>query len=203
MTKVFISYNHLDQLLVSRIATQLRLPAGALVEVFTDRDLPAGREFSPVLSGNIGEADWFLLIYTQGEKRYEYCMFEAGQYFNNHHLKDDADPISDRHAAPGRFCCLYDTPDIPAVFGSYQSYQIFSFNSDLGFRFRQINSIKDEADFYERVPLQRFLKDFFGSPRQSPVRPTYAQDDDRDLRVQIAKAISEAFDANSFDKVVK
>src|SRR5205823_5427991 len=126
-------------------------------------------------------------IYTQGEKRYEYCMFEAEQYFNSHHLKDDVETSSDR--SPGRFCCLYDTPDIPAVFGSYQSYQIFSFHSDLGLRFRQINSIKDEADFYERVPLQRFLKEFFGSPKRGPIRPSYGQDDDRDLRVQLAKAI--------------
>ena len=103
----------------------------------------------------------------------------------------------------GRFCCLYDTPEIPEVFKQHQNYKVFAYNSDAGKQFRRMHdNIRTEEDFYESVPLQRFLREFYANPSANPVVPAYIDADSRATRISIAKSISEAFDANAFDKII-
>lgn len=203
--QLFVSYTRQDQQLASKLAAQLRLPAGKEVKTFIDVDqLPSGLAFSPSITQRINASDWFVLVYTQGEKRYEYPMFEAGQYFDSHDLIEPAEVDASREHGkpPGRFCCLYDTVDIPEVFRPYQSYRVFSYHSDYGEQYSRLHGIQSESDFYDHVPLQHFLSDFYSTPKSNPILPTYMDSSNRDTRILIAKTISEAFDANAFDKIV-
>jgi hypothetical protein len=220
--QVFVSYTRPDHQLASKLATQLSLPAGNDIKAFIDDQLKSGLAFAPSLTRRISSADWFILVYTQGEdKRYEYPMFEAGQYFDSHDLIEPVDAggefsqrasdnktdgqatIARRTRPEGRFCCLFDTKDIPEVFRAYQSYRIFSFNSEEGEKFQKLHGIQTEEDFYEQVPLQKFLLDFYATPKGAgPIYPNYDTSSNRNQRILIAKTICEAFDANAFDKMI-
>jgi hypothetical protein len=163
-TRTFISYNREDHQLAIKLSNQIRLPASRDIETSVDTEsLSPGLLFSPALSRFVVLADWFILLYTQGNKRYEYSMFEAGQYFNSHHMDSTTPPPETKTL--GRFCCLYDTPEMPEVFRQHQNYQVFTFNSETGKSFRRMhNDIRTEDEFLRSSSAPKI---FTGILRQS------------------------------------
>jgi hypothetical protein len=174
---VFISYAHEDREIALTLQAVLQDVNKSRVECFVDvRNIEGGTEFEAVIAEHLGQAHWFIGIFT-GEHS-EYCGFEVGMFRQMKKANLGRDN-------GGRLVCLYDTEEAPSLFRNYQNYRANE-PDRAGLTEQQKN------DFYKNSGISNFLDSFcrFSELRSPDPRNP---EEYRDFLVEKAKAVTKAF----------
>ena len=112
--KVFCSYAHQDASLLLEFKTQLSvMERTGLIEVWSDKAIPAGTEWEPQIDENLEKADIVLLFVSSYFLASDYCWKEMMRALERHRAKEarvipilvrpavvDGTPIADLQMLP-------------------------------------------------------------------------------------------------------
>ena len=188
--RVFLSYRSEDEKIAQVIKEELE-SLHERVEVFAAvDDLRTGAPWRLRLHEEIKKSSWFILLYTDAKKDWQWPIYEATTFEAVH---------AGRAASDRRLCCLHDTDERPKPLNDFQSRKIDSFipNPDDD---DDVHSLVREK-FYQDTPVFRFLKDFISYPEGNPI----ARNNQRLTRrlVDMAEHICETFKKNRQDTKIR
>lgn len=186
--KIFLSYLTEDV----KIAEVLQRELQALserIEVFVAFDaLRAGDDWKRQLGQELEDADWFVLIYTDPRKNWDWPIHEATTF----EASKNRDEAHDR-----RLCCLHDTDDRPSPLSQYQSHKVDMFVADL-VDDEEATRLKRD-DFYKNSRLYSFLTELCQWPASNPIKTDLARS--RDQLLAACDNVAEAFKNNRSDAI--
>ncbi len=186
--KIFLSYLTEDIKIAEVIQRELHA-LSERIEVFAAFDaLRAGDDWKRQLGQELENADWFLLIYTDPRKNWDWPIHEATT-FEASKNKDDA---HDR-----RLCCLHDTDDRPSPLSQYQSHKVDMFVPDL-MDDEEATRLKRE-EFYKNSRLYSFLSELCQWPAGNPIKTDLARS--RDQLLSACDNVAQAFNNNRSDAI--
>ncbi len=186
--KIFLSYLTEDV----KIAEVLQRELQALserIEVFAAfDDLRAGDNWKRQLGQELEDADWFVLIYTDPRKNWDWPIHEATTFEASKNNNDAHDR---------RLCCLHDTDDRPSPLSQYQSHKVDMFVADL-MDDEKATELK-KNDFYKNSRLYSFLSELCQWPASNPIKTDLARS--REQLLNACDNVAEAFKNNRSDAI--
>jgi hypothetical protein len=77
---VFISHRHEDRSLAELVETHLRTLGQETVDVHVSHNMPGGTDYRHWIKRHIHKSDVFVLLFTEPDANWEWCIFEAGRF---------------------------------------------------------------------------------------------------------------------------
>ena len=186
--KVFLSYLSVDES-IARVVRNCLHALSDRVDVFAAYDdMRTGTRWKQQLNEEIAAADWFILIYTDPRKNWQWPIHEATS-FEASNIKADS---SDR-----RLCCLHDTEERPSPLSDYQNHIVDLFIPDLADD-EETRGLKKKR-FYEDSLIYNFFRNFCAYPEHDPLKSDLRRAEA--LIVSACHDIAEAFASNRTDDI--
>ena len=192
---VFLSYLN-DDAAIADVVQQELMGVSERVSVFKAHDdMRLAANWRQDLHNEIRKASFFLMLYTDPDKDWQWPIFEATT-FENVHLTNPKDG-ENVDAQKFRLCCLHDTKYRPRPLEEFQSYQVTMFDKPSGDH--DANSKLEQKAFYERSPLFNFFKKFIEYPNE-PLRDLETF---RENLLGSVQNVAEAFHRNRLNNVIR
>ncbi len=115
MLNIFVSHRHEDYPAAATLRDQLQERSGAGTTYFLSEEIRAGARWREELLEALNNSDWFILLFTDPSRDWDWCLFEAGLFQAR---IDEPGP----HQKQKRLICLHHPRVLrPDPLGDYQS----------------------------------------------------------------------------------
>jgi hypothetical protein len=117
---VFISHRHEDRSLAQLVEMHLRTLGQDQLEIYVSHNMPGGTDYRLWIKGSVRKSDVFILLLTEPDANWEWCIFEAGRFL----AKSDAD-----HTGPSPWIdnlIVIKNASVDRIQGPLEGYQSVS-----------------------------------------------------------------------------
>lgn len=188
--RVFLSYLSQDESLARIVNQELTSLGVDRIEVFQAHDqVRSGTRWKSQILKKLKQSDWFLMIYTDPDRDWEWPIHEAVA-FETIRMADGT--------GDNRLCCLHATDKYPRTLSDYQHHRVEVFEPDA-----DVNEVTNRLHlerFYENESrVYQFLRSFIGYPVDNPI--INDQPAMRNRLIDSAHRISTEFQAAITEKI--